>query len=330
MTSDPVAAARRIADEVLFPAALETDRAGEIPREVLDAIADAGLYGIAGPPSAGGLQADLATMSETVEALSSGCLTTAFVWVQHHGAVRAAASSESETIRAWLEPLCRGAPRAGLALGGAVPGPAKITARPNGAGWLFDGVAPFVSGWGRIDVIHMAARTGDGRLVWAFVDATQNETLSVERLRLAALDSTSTVRARLRSHVVPAERVTSVTPYAEGPTPPEVLRIHAAMALGVTSRCRAMLGPSAVDAELTVLRRELDRLDPSTIERHRAAAGELAMRAAMTLSVSHGSRSLQMAHHAQRLLREAFFTLVYALRPRSKGALLSILARPHD
>src|SRR5436190_9092560 len=153
MTDEVVAAARRIADDVLFPVALDTDQAGEIPATLLDAIADAGLFGIAGPSWAGGLDADFKTMCDAVEALSSGCLTTAFVWVQHHGAVRAAAASENEPVRAWVEPLCRGAQRAGLALGGAMPGRPMITAREASGGWVFDGMAPFVSGWGRIDVI---------------------------------------------------------------------------------------------------------------------------------------------------------------------------------
>jgi alkylation response protein AidB-like acyl-CoA dehydrogenase len=323
--NDIVKTAQRIADDLLFPAALETDRAGEIPVKLLDAIAEAGLYGTAGPASAGGLDADFKTMCDAVEALSSGCLTTAFLWVQHHGVVRAAAASENPAIAGWVEPLCRGTHRAGLALGGAMPGPAKMTARETGDGWLFDGTAPFVSGWGRIDVIHMAARTDDDRLVWALVDAAVGEALSVERLRLVALDSTATVRADLRSQVVPRERVTSVTPYVEGPTPPEVLRIHASLALGVTRRCCSLLGPSPLDGELEALRKELDQLDHSTIERARGAAGELAMRSAMTLSVSRGSRSLLMGDHAQRLLREAFFTLVYALRPGSRDSLLAAL-----
>src|SRR5205807_1147801 len=46
---DPVAVAQQLADELLFPAAVETDRADVLPRELLDALADAGLYGLAAP-----------------------------------------------------------------------------------------------------------------------------------------------------------------------------------------------------------------------------------------------------------------------------------------
>jgi hypothetical protein len=321
----PVAIAEHLAEDVLFPAALATDASDVLPKANLDALAEAGLYGISGPESAGGLDADFGAMCAVTEALASGCLTTAFVWVQHVGAVRAAAASSNEAIAAWVEPLCRGRRRAGLALGGAVPGPPTVVARSDGDGWVFDGTAPFVSGWGRIDVIHAAGRTDDGRLVWALVDAEMSETLRVERLRLVALNASATVRATFRGHRVPAERVTSVGPYGEGPTPPAVLRVHAALALGVVRRCCRLLGPSLLDDELRRARDEVDRLDAATIEAARAATGELAMRAAQALAVSVGSRSLLVGEHSDRLLREAFFALVYALRPGSRAAALERL-----
>ena len=322
---DVVGTAQRLADEVLFPAALGTDAADAVPIELFDALADAGLYGLAGPESAGGLDADFPTVAAVWEALSSGCLTTAFVWGQHIGATVAAARSETEAVRARLPALCSGEQRAGLALGGALPGPPRLVARELGAGWIFDGTSPFVSGWGRIDVVHTAARSDDGRLVWAFVDASESDTLEVERLSLAALNATATVRTTFRAHAVHAECVTSVSPFAEGRTPPEVLRLHAAFALGVASRCCRLLGPSPLDDELADCRAELDRLDPETIETARAAAGELALRAAAALMTARGSASLLLDDHAQRLAREALFVLVYALRPGSRDALLARL-----
>ena len=151
--------------------------------------------------------------------------------------------------------------------------------------------------------------------------------LAVERLRLVVLNATATVRAEFRAIELPAERVTSVQPYREGPAPPELLRIHASFALGVAGRCCRLLGPSARDEELTRCRAELDRLEPETIEAARGEAGELALRAAATLTASRGSRALLLDDHAQRLAREALFALVYALRPGSRAAVLERLAR---
>jgi alkylation response protein AidB-like acyl-CoA dehydrogenase len=317
-----VETAQRLADDVLFPAALATDASERLPVELLDVLAAEGLYGIVGPESADGAGANLLEFCAVIEALASGCLTTTFVWVQHHGAVRAAMLTENEAVRDWLPTLCRGGWRAGLALGGAIAGEPRLVARKVDAGWQLDGVSPFVSGWGRIDVVLTLARTEDGRLVSLLLDARENETLAVSRLRLVALNATATVSASFRGHVVPGERVTSIAPYVEGPTPPEVIRIHAAQALGVASRCCRLLGPSPLDEELALRRAELDRLDPETVETARAEAGELAARAAAALAVHSGSRSLLLDDHPQRLAREALFTLVYALRPDSRVAAL--------
>jgi hypothetical protein len=164
--------------------------------------------------------------------------------------------------------------------------------------------------------------TDDERIVWALVDAEETSTLSVERLELVALNATATVRADFRDHAVPSRRVTSVVPYGEGPTPAEVLRIHASLALGVARRCCGLLGPSPLDDELARLRVDLDKLDAATIEPLRGAARELATRAAAALAVEKGGGSLLLSDQAQRLVREALFCLVYALRPTSREAAL--------
>jgi len=323
---DIVQAAQRVADDVLFPAALSTDASEVVPGRLLDALADAGLYGLAAPRHAGGAGADFAAVCAVHEALASGCLTTTLVWAQHHGLVRALAQGgDTELANRWLTPLARGRVRAGLALGGALPQP-TLRATPDGRGWLLDGVSPFVSGWGRIDVIHVAARAADGELVWLLVDAGEGPSLRADPLRLCALNATATARVTFDRLAVAADRVTGKSPVSAG-TAPEVLRIHAAFALGVAARCCRMLGPTSLDAELASLRAELDRLGPG-VAAARAAAGELALRAAAALMTAEGSRSLLAADHGQRLAREALFTLVYALRPASRGTVLARLGAP--
>jgi len=360
---DIVRVARGIADDVLFPAALATEASDVVPRELLDTLAGAGLYGLAAPAELGGLGADFAAVCAVLEALASGCLTTAFLWMQHNGVVQAiTAGGRQELARKWLPPLAAGEIRAGLALGGALPRP-TLRAEPDGHGWRLDGVSPFVSGWGRIDVVHAAARTADGDIVWLLADAAEGPSVRAERLRLAALDATATVRVTFDRLAVPADRVTSKHPPGDRASP-EVLRTHAALALGVAARCCRLLAlegrgaawteerqatkergatreggvmrrrgsarrqsPTLLDGELTALRAELDRLGPGTAAA-RAAAGELALRAASALMTTVGSRSLLVTEHGQRLAREAMFTLVYALRPGSRSALLARLGAP--
>lgn len=317
-----VSVAEQFADEVLFPAANQTDAGDVVPVTLLEALAGTGLFGLAAPREAGGLDADFGTVCAVLEALSGGCLTTAFVWMQHVSAIRAVAASGNTALQAdWLAPLASGEVRAGLALGGALPKP-SLLAVPDGDDWLVEGVSPFVSGWGLVDVVHAAVRARD-EVVWLLVDAKEIPEVRAERLHLIALDATSTVRLSFSGLRVPCRRVTGTNPAGDRSSP-ELLRTHASLPLGVASRCLRLLGPSPLDAELVGLRAELDGLGPGTAAA-RARAGELAVRAASALMAAEGSRSLLSGGHAQRLAREALFTQVYALRPASKDALMTRL-----
>jgi len=57
----------------------------------------------------------------------------------------------------------------------------------------------------------------------------------------------------------------------------------------------------------------------------RAAASELAVRAAAALAVRDGGYAVAVDQHAQRLAREAVFLLVFGSRPAIKSALLQRL-----
>jgi hypothetical protein len=57
----------------------------------------------------------------------------------------------------------------------------------------------------------------------------------------------------------------------------------------------------------------------------RAAASELAVRAAAALAVRDGGYAVAVDQHAQRLAREAVFLLVFGSRPGIKSALLQRL-----
>jgi hypothetical protein len=137
-----------------------------------------------------------------------------------------------------------------------------------------------------------------------------------------ALGATATVRADFTAHFVPEGRVVAIAPYGQGATPPEVLRIHASIPLGVAGQCCRLLGASPLDDELAACRNRVAELDPDRIAADRADAGELAVRAATALMTKTGSKSILLDEHPQRLAREALFASVYALRPASREALL--------
>lgn len=319
--------ARQIAEEVLFPAAMEVETSGVIPPSHLDLLASRGFYGMAGPREYGGLGLRRDAAYRVIEILAGGCLSTAFVLLQHHGAVRAIAENAGPGVReTWLRPLCAGERRAGLALAGAMPGPPALRAHPTGDGYVFEGTSPWVTGWGLVDMLHAAARDPDGNVVWALLDVDAAGTLSVEPLKLVAVMASQTVQANFQNYGVPADRVTTTMPLRDWQARDAAgLRSNGSLALGVAGRCCALIGPSPLDRELARARETLDAATASTMPAARAAAAELAVRAAAALVVTTGSRSILASSHAQRLAREAVFLLVFATRPAIKEQLSRLL-----
>jgi alkylation response protein AidB-like acyl-CoA dehydrogenase len=319
--------ARRLADELLFPAASQVDLTGELPPGHLDALAAAGLYGV---QASGGR--DDPEFLHVIEVLAAGCLATAFVWIQHHGAVRAAAAGSPALREQWLAPLSAGLCRAAVAQAGVRPGPAAVRARRVAGGYRIDGEAEWVTGWGLVDVIHTAARLDDDRVVWALIDADPG--LPARPLALVAVNASRTVSLRFEDVFVADDRVTSVMPLADWPArDAAALRPNGSLALGSASRSLRLLEPLAADlagvlhSELDACRERLDVATPQALPAARAAASELALRAASTLSVAAGARGILAGQAAQRLLREAAFLLVFGSRPAIRTHLLESVAR---
>ena len=321
--------ARAIADDVFFPAAMATDAADLLPVSHLDLLAQEGFYGLAGPTDVSGVDLDPSTMSEVVESLASGCLTTTFVWLQHRNPVRAVAASDTPGLRdRWLGSLCRGERRAGIALAGNRPGTPILRATRTDSGDVrLQGEAPWVSGWGLVDVVLVTARIDD-TVVSTLVDVRDVPTLQVERLRLVGANASGTVTLRFLDHVVPAERVLVEEPHADVLARDAAgLRLNGSLALGVTARCCRLMGPTTFDDQLAAVRRGLDGATIEGLPGARAAASDLAMRAATALTVAHGGRSILIDQHPQRLVREALFLLVFGSRPPIRAELLRVIER---
>ncbi len=323
MTTDAVARAQAFSDEVLFPGALEVDASLLVPIDRLDRLAALGFYGLAGPADAGGMGLpDITSGLRIIEIMASGDLSTTFVWIQHHGAVRALTDATPPLRERWLARLCAGEVRAGVAFSGLRrPGPPILTAIPDGDGWRFNGYAPWVTGWGRIDVIRAAARRQDGDIVWALIDAREGPSLRAESLRLAATNASATVTLTFVDHQVPGDRIIALQPFDDWQTADRSsLRLNGSLALGVGSRCASLLESAYFRAEVEACRAALDQASPEEAPLARARASELAMHAATALVITGGGRSITMESHAQRLAREALFLLVFGQTPAIKAA----------
>lgn len=312
----------RIADDVFFRDATAVDRDGLIPAEHFEALAAAGLYGPFAPVELGGAGLDPGSLTHAIEVLASGCLATTFVWIQHFGLLGTLLDpgAPRDLRDRFLEPVIRGQVRGGIALAGLLPDPPLLTADPVEGGWMVDGECPWVTGWRYVDLIHVVARHGGDQVVSFVIDASEGRGITAARQPLAAVDASATVSLRFEGVFVPTERVTSVRPH-DPLGQSERLRSNGSLALGITRRCCALLGPSPLDDDLAACRGQLDGADTAQMPDARAAASALAVRAAAALTVARGSRAALAGDHADRLTREAAFTLVFGSRPAIKQAL---------
>jgi alkylation response protein AidB-like acyl-CoA dehydrogenase len=327
--NDVLATVRALSSQ-FFADAAEVDSAAMLPAEHVRALASAGMYGIFAPMAKGGLGLDYAGTCAVVEELASSCLATTFVWVQHFRFLGAMVdpTSPAKLREVYLAGAVRGEVKGGVALTGLLPGPARLSAQPAPGGWRVDGEAPWVSGWGVVDLVFLVARGPDETVVSLLLDGRSQPGLSVEPQRLSAANASGTVRLGFDGVRVAGDRVVSQQPYEAARHQSERLRLNGSFALGVTKRCCALLGPSPLDDDLVVCRSELDIADEAAMPVARARASELAVRAAHALAVRRGARSAIAGDVAERLTREAAFLLVFGSRPGIKDALWQSFTEP--
>jgi alkylation response protein AidB-like acyl-CoA dehydrogenase len=335
--TDYVCKARRIADDVLFPAALYVDRTGTVPDSHFQLLADEGFYGVAAPDSVGGADLSLPDFLAVVEILAGGCLATTFTWLQHQGVVRGIATTGNIAVRdRWLPDLVRGERRAGVAFAGAIQQPPTLWAKQVDSGYLLSGDAPFVSGWHTVDLVLLSARATEADdIVSGILETRAPDGPAVDPIQLVAAQGTDTVRLTFNDYHLPADAITTRvtrTEFLGG----QVFgsRVNGTIPLGITARCIRLLTESGRDDLATTLAAQLaearTRMDnalanPPAMPAARAATADLAYRAAGTLVVASGSAGITTSHHAQRLAREAMFTLVAAGRPEIRTELISLL-----
>jgi alkylation response protein AidB-like acyl-CoA dehydrogenase len=319
----------RIADDVLFAHALEVDATSTIPPDHLGALADAGLFGIAGPPAAGGLDLDARAQRRVREILASGCLTTAFVWAQHQSVVRRLRLAPPALQDTWLADLCAGRVRGGLVLAGLLPGPEPLLRiRPSHDGFTISGSAPAVSGWSHIGILLVVARRAPDEVAYVLVDP-RAPGLHVHPRSLAVLNGTSTVALEFHQVRVRASAVVHVEPLPPWEAAGDGVRANGAFAIGIASRCARIAGEPWMHEAVGQRRAALDEAtDGRELALARADAALLAARAAAYVVADRGSNAIDVQEHAQRLAREAMFLLAFGQRPSIRNALLDGLGRP--
>lgn len=350
-------AARRVAAEVLAPAAEDTDRAAVVPSDHLDVLARAGLDGLAAPAEVGGADAPPTVARDVYQALAGACGVTFFVWVQHHAPVRMLAASANGGLRdRWLSRLSSGDVLGGVAFAYLRrPGPPAVVARRVAGGWIVDGEAPWVTSWGLAGLFAVAARiSGDGPvLFFALVPDGASATVGASApLALAAMAASSTVRLRFDGCFVTDDDVISTVDIALWHERDRVATAqpHPA-ALGVAATAIRLLrlradqtGQPAVSGAARSLAAELDdcrlrsyrladegRADDDHLARlvsARAWGLDVAARSAQALVAATGGGAMALADPAQRLVREAAFWSIQAQTAALRAATLGRVAKP--
>jgi alkylation response protein AidB-like acyl-CoA dehydrogenase len=334
-TARLVAAAHDIADGVLFPASVEVDRTGTVPTGHWQRLAESGLYGIAAPAQLGGPGLGLPQLVEILETLAGACLATTFTWVQHHGMVAALAASPNTALRDEVLPeVVAGRIRGGVAYAGAVPVPPRVRAERVDGGWRLSGHAPFVSGWGIIDLLQISAgdiTTGD--IVAGVIPAkSQAGITNVSAVPLFVADATRTVSLDIDGLLIRDDRIVSRV------SRPDFManqnfgsRLNGTLPLGIAGRCTRLIdalghgdAAMALQAKADAVRARLDAgmTDSAELLAARAEGAELAVRAAGALVAATGGPALTISSPAQLLARNATFTVVAASRPELKELLV--------
>ena len=351
MAHPGLTAARRLADELLIPAAERVDAQGVPPGHVT-ALKAARLLGLSAPVEHGGGGASAVVGREVTEVLSGACGATWFVAAQHGTPLRTVLASDNEAVRQrWLRPLASSQVLAGIAVSHLRrPGPPPVTATPVDGGWRFDGRVDWVTSWGLAEVLLLGGVTPTEEVVAVLVPAVNQPGLAATgELRLAAMSGARNVALRLdglhvdaaqtafrqprsawlandrlvTANVTPAvfgllnmilRRLAEVSRSRSSAAGADLAAVLAADGAGLRSRAYALLDEVPPESELP------ERLAI------RSAALELVNAAAAALIVAGAGASMLTSSPAQRLAREALFHLVQASTPAMQEAVLGRLA----
>ncbi len=309
---------RRLEDD-----ARDVDLSGVIPTAHFDDLAALGLYGAFAPLDEGGLELGASELFDVVERLAMSCLSTTFVLIQHLRLLAACLDPNAPAfIRDQRAGIIRGTVRGGVALGGLLPGPARLSARATSNGWRLNGEAPWVSGWGMVDTLFVAARTPEQTVVNLQLAAREQPGLAAIPQHLTAIDATNSVRLHFTDLEMGTEHVIGEASYDPQSETGDRLRLNGSLALGVARRCCELLGDTAMRDELRSCRDELDLAEASSMPEARARASEFAVRAAHALCVHRGSSSVLRGDVGERSTREASLLLSFGSRPAIRHSLL--------
>jgi alkylation response protein AidB-like acyl-CoA dehydrogenase len=348
MPGDPlVERARAIAAEFLAPRAARADQAAGPPVEQIRRLGEAGLLGLTTPAEYGGLGAPRNVVRDCLAAVAAGCGVTAFVAFQHLVGCRHIAGCDNGPLKESLLPaLAAGGRFCSLAFSHLRrPGPPPVRVRAEGGAWVFDGDAPWMTGWGVADDVLLAGVLPDGRSAWVVAPLAEGGSLRASPpARLCAMNASATVSLECRGlRVGPERQVKTMTPAELAGDTAGANLFFTALSLGAARAAVGLLraarpdaaiegAADALDRELAAAHAAVDRWDdPATPEGKRGDVTEvrawcidLGVRAAHAAVVAGGGAANALDNPAQRLFREA---MVYTLIAQTRDLRVATLDR---
>jgi alkylation response protein AidB-like acyl-CoA dehydrogenase len=331
--------ARHLAESVLLPAATAIDRTGIYPGDIMHALAEAGLMGIAIPQAEGGLDLSYRAQSELFSILTEGCLAASFILTQHHSCTSLFAASPNKEVRSrWLPSLASGTIHgaSGFNFLNLPPEKAPMRAIPVDGGYRLTGSMPWVTAAHESDVIAAGAVLPDLTQIMVAVPLRQalaEGTAGIDPpLDLAALTASDTTIVHFDNLFAPAEdlmlgpdqAVLKATFRGATTYVPTAMTVgHARAALAVLEEIAARKGELPREMADWV-RHEADRLaadidaalavgDFSQAPGLRGRGNALSVRAAHCVLIAAGGTGYRQEAAAQRLYREAGFFSVWSV-----------------
>lgn len=278
---------------------------------------------------------------QVVVARASGAL--AFLQQQHQSAVKMIAAGGREALQRAALPEMDGARLMGIGYSQLRrPGAplVRATPAPEGAGYVVDGVVPWVTGVGFYPEFLLGAELPDGRALFGVVPLAESEREG-GRVRvgapiaLAALEVAQTSEVRLDRWPLRPEEVARVEPAgwmrardASGVAGKSWLILGCARGAADVLAEQAPEAGAAVHAQLDEAQRRLLEAEAAPLEAQAAARAHLvalAGRAAHAAVAAAGGSANLRSRDAQRVYREVLMFTVLGQTPAVRDATVAAL-----
>jgi len=222
---EAVAAVRAFAQDHIDAAAI--DRDADIPRPVIQGLADLGVLGMAAPKEWGGRAFSQMGYCRIMEVIGGHCASTAvFVNAHHSIGIRALVLFGTPEQKArWLPPLARGEKLAAFALTEEQAGSdasnvqTRATVSADGQTYTLNGSKRYITNGAIADVLTVMARTtgpgGDSK-VTAFLVTPDLPGFEVVEGRMPKCGIRGTATARLAFHDMPVPAANVLGPLGKG------------------------------------------------------------------------------------------------------------------